>query len=54
MHGWQETCLGQAMNTILHQYLTANLETLASLKEPVATWLAKDVADIEGRSSASS
>ncbi|GFK94291.1 hypothetical protein NNJEOMEG_02133 [Fundidesulfovibrio magnetotacticus] len=36
------------MNTTLHQYLTANLETMASLKEPVATWLAKSVADIEG------
>lgn len=36
----------RAMN--LHQYLTANLETLAARKEPVATWLAQSVTDIEG------
>lgn len=32
----------------LHQYLTANLETLAARKEPVASWLAHAVKDIEG------
>lgn len=32
----------------LHQYLTANLEALAARKEPVATWIAQSVADVEG------
>ncbi|WP_243364064.1 motility associated factor glycosyltransferase family protein [Fundidesulfovibrio terrae] len=32
----------------LHQFLTANLEALAAAKEPVASWLASGVADIEG------